>query len=345
MQPTEQGRFHRAIVEAAEPNKGHPQYELWLNYALSTNERGRYLVETLLDIIPSLQDKQLLDIGSGYGGTCLAAAGVGARATGIDIDPTLIRFAELNRQDHPDLAVTFHQMDILDWERVRGLGSFDAITCDNVIEHVARPERLVAHIRELLAPGGFAYLTIPNAFSVGQIRADCHYGLFGISLLDPWDATEYVRHALDQPSYDVSMYYPYPVYADMFARYGLEVRLLNPLKGTPEKLNDEVARLREELQTALASGRVPAGQQERMAAALDAHLGGLETALAHQARLARGPERERLRARLVRDYLEEVWYVVATPDWRAVRARSPRLFLRRLLRRARRVARRALGRA
>jgi cyclopropane fatty-acyl-phospholipid synthase-like methyltransferase len=111
------GLFHQAIVDYNERNKGHPQYELWLNYALSTNQRGQYVVDKLLSFTFSLKGKKLLDIGSGYGGTCIAAAQAGAHSTGIEIDSRLLELSDFNRQDHPNLATTFYQ------DRCIGLGA------------------------------------------------------------------------------------------------------------------------------------------------------------------------------------------------------------------------------
>ncbi len=150
--------FHQAILDYYKSSKSHQQYDVWLNYALSTNQRGRYAIDKLLKFTFSLKGKRLLDIGSGYGGTCIAAAQRGAQCVGIEIDPKLIELADINRQDHPHLATTFFQMDILDWEQAKRLGHFELITCDNVIEHVAVPERLIAHFSLLLRKGGFAYM-------------------------------------------------------------------------------------------------------------------------------------------------------------------------------------------
>ncbi len=332
------GHFYKAITEYNEPNRGHPQYEVWLNYALSTNQRGQYVIQTLKGIVPSLKGRRYLDIGCGYGGACLAAAEAGAEATGIDIDESLLSFAELNSQDHPDLHPSFYLMDVMAREKIQTLGQFDAITCDNVIEHVGIPERLIAHLRLLLTKRGFAYVTIPNAFSVGQVLADCHYGLFGISLLDPWDAETYVRHALGQPSYDVSFYYPYAQYRALFEKYGLHPRLWNSLrvKGSEiEALHAQAAGLPEKLKTAREAGQVPLEIEAKLADLLDVYLQEFETGLDLYQRLPAGAEKQRLGERLWRDYREEVWYVVAAREWRALRSLSPSLLARKAYRRAR----------
>jgi SAM-dependent methyltransferase len=332
------GLFHKAITEYNEPNRGHPQYEVWLNYALSTNQRGQYVIHTLKGIIPSLKGRRYLDIGCGYGGACLAAAEAGAEVIGIDIDDSLLTFAEMNNQDHPNLHPSFYLMDVMAREKIQALGQFDVITCDNVIEHVAIPERLIAHLRLLLTTRGFAYVTIPNAFSVGQVLADCHYGLFGISLLDPWDAETYVRNALGQPSYDVSFYYSYAHYGALFDKYGMPPRLWNSLQVKDKVLDGlkaQAAGLPAQLLTAREAGQFPPEIGEKLAGLLDVYLQELETGFDLYQQLTPGAEKKRLGERLWRDYGEEVWYVVAARNWRALRSLSPTLLARKTFRRAR----------
>lgn len=306
--------FHQAILDYNERNKGHPQYELWLNYALSTNQRGRYAVDKLLRFTISIKGKRLLDIGSGYGGTCIAAAQAGAHSVGIEIDTKLLELSDLNRQDHPNLSPTFYQMDILDWEQVKTLGSFELITCDNVIEHVAVPERLVAHIGLLLGKGGFAYITIPNAFSINQVRSDCHYGLFGISLLDPWDAEVYLEHALGQPSYDVSVYYHLDQYTGFFEKYNLKPLLINKpnLKSrVVGKLQAEVEDLKKDFDAVLLGGQVPLSIIPKLEKVFELYTQQIMSGIFYYEQLSSGPAKDRLGWILEREYIEEVWYIAA----------------------------------
>jgi SAM-dependent methyltransferase len=306
--------FHQAILEYNEGNKGHPQYELWLKYALSTNLRGKYLVDNLLRFTFSLKGKRLLDIGSGYGGTCIAAAQAGARSVGIEIDTQLLELADINRQDHPDLSTTFYKMDVLNWEQVKRLGNFELITCDNVIEHVAVPERLIAHISTLLESDGFAYITIPNAYSINQVRSDCHYGLFGISLLDPWDAAVYLEHALGQSSYDVSVYYHLDQYQGFCERYGLKTMLINSpsQKGhLGQILRIQVNELEQEFQVVLGSGRVPPTMRSKLEKVFDLYTEQIESVIYYYDQLPDGRAKRRLGQILKKEYLDEVWYLAA----------------------------------
>jgi hypothetical protein len=131
------------------------------------------------------------------------------------------------------------------------------ITCDNVIEHVAVPERLVAHISMLLRERRGSYITIPNAYSINQVRSDCHYGLFGISLLDPWDAAVYLEFALGQSSYDVSVYHHIEEYISFFEKYNLKPWKINSSPSNNrlgEGLRAQVEELKKDFAAVLGSG-------------------------------------------------------------------------------------------
>lgn len=59
--------------------------------------------------------------------------------------------------------------ELLDFERAGE--RFDAVHCAQVLEHVLEPEACVARIAELLAPGGVAFIEVPNDFNVLQQTA------------------------------------------------------------------------------------------------------------------------------------------------------------------------------
>jgi 2-polyprenyl-3-methyl-5-hydroxy-6-metoxy-1,4-benzoquinol methylase len=305
--------FRTAIEDSYASLVDHPQYQTWMSYALSTNQRGHQVVNKLKEFSPSLEGKRHLDIGCGYGGVCISAALAGAPPVGVEDDPRIFEFALQNQKDFPDASVTFQQADIMDLQQVRALGKFDVITCDNVIEHVAIPERLIYHLRLLLAEDGFAYLTIPNAFSIGQVRKDCHYGLWGVSLLDPWDAARYLKHVIENQAYDVSLYYPYDQYHAFFEKYGLQDWLINTIEADEpsiQSLRENSATLAEEFQQGLASGAIPAEIAPKLGELVRIHAEQFATSLAYYNDLPSGSERYRYGVRLLRDYCEELWYVI-----------------------------------
>lgn len=71
---------------------------------------------------------------------------------------------------------------------MRGLGKFDLVICDNVIEHVPDSWRLIYNISEAMTAEARCYVTCPNSQSVGQVLSECHNREFGLSLLNRLDA-------------------------------------------------------------------------------------------------------------------------------------------------------------
>lgn len=301
--------FERALRAHFAPSAAHPQYDHWLAYALGSVARGEELVAKLQrEFLPELAGKAHLDVGSGWGGTCLAAARAGMRSVGIEPGADQRRVAEVHREDQPGLPLAFLDRDAMDWAQLADLGRFDLITVDNVIEHVPCPERLLAHLGRLLAPGGLVYLTAPNAWAVEMVESDCHYGLFGASLLDPAAGAAYVREAIGHEGYDVSWYYPYERYEALAQRYGLATRFLLPEVAEPGAIAALRARAAR-LPAAYAAAAIPAGSRAALDAAFAAHQARLATDLAWYD----GDPGPRAGGLLMRDYGYALWYLVLAP--------------------------------
>jgi SAM-dependent methyltransferase len=89
-----------------------------------------------------LQDKKVLDIGSGQGGLQDAVADY----TGLDISSTAARFYH-----KPFVVGSATELPFAD-------NSFDAVWTIDVLEHVPRPERALAEMRRVLRPDGYLYI-------------------------------------------------------------------------------------------------------------------------------------------------------------------------------------------
>ena len=306
------GGFESAVRKQFEGGEAHPQHEFWLNYALATNQRGEQLADKLSHWVPSYEGKRTLDIGSGYGGTCVSLAKRGATAFGIEYDPRLLALSHENAAQHPERSVTFIQADALNWKQLEGLGSFDLVTCDNVIEHVPVPPVAIAHIARLLARDGLGWVTAPNAFSFGQIRSECHYGQFGLSLLDSDDGDRYVGFALGQPQYGVSTSYSLDGYLGYFARYGLAAKLINGSMHHEDAL-EEVRRARDEFVAHRRRAVGPVELHAKIDRLIDEHLARCAADLAYCEALPEGVARAALCHRLLHEYVHELWYFVVSP--------------------------------
>ncbi len=100
-----------------------------------------------LDLLAPRSGESVLDLGCGQGVFTRALAARGARATGIDAAPTLIRKA----RDYPGSRCQFL---VRDAAALDGLGPFDAasaILCLQNIEHLTQVAQSVAAV---LRPGG-----------------------------------------------------------------------------------------------------------------------------------------------------------------------------------------------
>ncbi len=122
---------------------------------------------------------RVLDLacGEGYGSHVLASTA--ASVVGVDANPEVHEHARL-RYMGPNLRF---ERDLL--ERHGEPGSYDTVVFLQTIEHVREPAKVLEHVRELLGPGGTAYISTPNVLTLapkGAPRSD-----------NPWHLREY-RH-------------------------------------------------------------------------------------------------------------------------------------------------------
>jgi ubiquinone/menaquinone biosynthesis C-methylase UbiE len=110
------------------------------------------VVHPLLDAGGVGRGTRVLDVATGPGYVAGAAAGRGARVSGIDISSAMVALA---RRMHP--AVEFLEADAqaIPFDAAR----FDVVTGNFVILHLGRPERAAAEFARVLAPGGRVALT------------------------------------------------------------------------------------------------------------------------------------------------------------------------------------------
>lgn len=331
-----------AALRVSFPSTLTPQQKIWFDYARSANERGRECIEQLRPFFSTLKDKRVLDIGAGYGGVCISAAQAGAICTGVENDANTLAFARENLEDFPGLPVTLLPRDIFAAVQQGELGQFDLIICDNVIEHVVFPERLILSLASLLAPDGVAYVTVPNAFSANQVLSDCHYGLFGITLLDPYDGAAYLRRKMTVPEYGVTDYFGWDYYLAKFEKYGFGITTLHPWPSLPEvsaALEDRLQLLETGLVPLRADPDIPDGLRQKIEARIQQYVLIARADLAHARQMGDPRRRAEFEALLVRDYWVELWYVVlhwagpgAVLSDQIILPRDPKLLARRLMR-------------
>jgi 2-polyprenyl-6-hydroxyphenyl methylase/3-demethylubiquinone-9 3-methyltransferase len=98
---------------------------------------------------------RVLDLGCGDGQVAAQLARQGFRATGTDPSRTALERA---RAAHPEL--TF-EAPARDGSLPFADGSFDAVVCLNVLQHVSDTQRLMSEARRVLRPRGVIGIAVP----------------------------------------------------------------------------------------------------------------------------------------------------------------------------------------
>jgi 2-polyprenyl-6-hydroxyphenyl methylase/3-demethylubiquinone-9 3-methyltransferase len=103
---------------------------------------------------------RVVDIGCGGGILAEAMARSGARVSGIDLSPLSIDVAR-QHADGGGLMIDYRLMDI-ETLVAEQAGQYDVVTCMEMLEHVPRPDQVVANCARLLKPGGTAVFSTIN---------------------------------------------------------------------------------------------------------------------------------------------------------------------------------------
>jgi 2-polyprenyl-6-hydroxyphenyl methylase/3-demethylubiquinone-9 3-methyltransferase len=122
----------------------------------------------------ALRDARMLDVGCGAGLLSEALARAGARVTAIDLAPDLIRIAKLHRLESG--VEVDYRLAAVETLAEEAPGSYDAIACMEMLEHVPDPGAIIAACATLLKPGGRLFLSTlnrtPAAFALAIVGAE-----------------------------------------------------------------------------------------------------------------------------------------------------------------------------
>ena len=99
--------------------------------------------------------RRLLDVGAHAGRFVAVARRAGWAAEGLELNPSTAAYAAAAS------GADVHHGNIDSFE-VKGRG-FDAVTLTDVLEHVPEPRRVLRRLRELIVPGGWISIKVPNA--------------------------------------------------------------------------------------------------------------------------------------------------------------------------------------
>ena len=122
----------------------------------------------------ALAGQPVLDVGCGGGLLSEALARAGAQVTAIDLAPELVKVARLHTLESG--VQVDYQVKAVEALAAERPGSFAAVTCMEMLEHVPDPAAIVAACATLLRPGGRLFLSTlnrtPAAFALAIVGAE-----------------------------------------------------------------------------------------------------------------------------------------------------------------------------
>ncbi len=113
-----------------------------------------------IDRLASLAGKRVLDVGCGGGILSEAMADRGAEVLGIDLSDKALKVAQLHLLES-GRRVAYRKVAVEKLANEQP-GSFDVVTCMEVLEHVPDPGSQVQACARLLKPGGYAFFATIN---------------------------------------------------------------------------------------------------------------------------------------------------------------------------------------
>ena len=161
-----------------------------------SRERGRSTIQELNELVP-MENRTLLDVGSGWGEFAFEAAQKGAIVYGMEPDGELLEISVLLL----DKKGTF----------VRAIAeaipfrdeTFDMVICNAVIEHVKSVRACLDEMIRVLKKGGYLYLRAPNYL----FPYEGHYKIGWIPFLPKPLARVYLRLRGRNPEFARSINY------------------------------------------------------------------------------------------------------------------------------------------
>jgi 2-polyprenyl-6-hydroxyphenyl methylase/3-demethylubiquinone-9 3-methyltransferase len=127
-----------------------------------------------IDGLAPLAGKRVLDVGCGGGILAEAMARLGAVVTGIDLSEKPLKVAQLHLRES-GLGVDYRLASAEDYATEHA-GTFDIVTCMEMLEHVPSPQSTVAACARLAKPGGRVFFSTinrnPKAYLLAVVGAE-----------------------------------------------------------------------------------------------------------------------------------------------------------------------------
>ena len=127
-----------------------------------------------------LQDQKVLDVGCGGGILADSMARKGAHVTGIDLATKSLRVAQLHALEKGTPNIQYREVSV-EVLAAEAPGTFDTVTCMEMLEHVPDPSSVVHACAQLVKPGGWVFFSTINrnakAFLLAIVGAEYVLGM------------------------------------------------------------------------------------------------------------------------------------------------------------------------
>ena len=152
----------------------------------------------------ALKGKRVLDVGCGGGILADSMARKGANVLGIDLASKALKVAQLHALEAQTANVQYQEISA---EKLASeqAGTFDVVTCMEMLEHVPDPSSIVKACASLVKPGGYVFFSTINrsskAFLFAIVGAEYVLGMLPrgtheyAKLIKPAELAAYCRGA------------------------------------------------------------------------------------------------------------------------------------------------------
>ena len=127
-----------------------------------------------------LANQRVLDVGCGGGILADAMARKGAQVLGIDLATKALKVAQLHALEAQTAGVQYREVAV-EALAAEQPGSFDTVTCMEMLEHVPDPSSIVRACAALVKPGGWVFFSTlnrnPKSFLLAVVGAEYVLGL------------------------------------------------------------------------------------------------------------------------------------------------------------------------
>lgn len=136
-------------------------------------------LEWINNLVP-LKGKRVLDVGCGGGILADSMARKGATVLGIDLASKALKVAQLHALEAQTRNVQYQEISA-EKLALEQAGSFDVVTCMEMLEHVPDPSLVVKACARLVKPGGHVFFSTinrsPKSFLFAIVGAEYVLGL------------------------------------------------------------------------------------------------------------------------------------------------------------------------